>query len=232
MKKVYKDKIVNVENTSLFDNKFMFSYFDCDYSNSEVEVFFMSELLKQKENNELLSQIGDKYAMFSNVYSENDEAEIFKNLFDYAISNNKKIHIVWVTLDSEMEILENYYTELWYMREDINCFKVDFSKVLVSVSVNIENLIWRWSDYKREWKKIFFIPPIREAWLTKAMFKWINRWVIAWIFIKDFDDSKKEFLAKCLLEEHVLSLTLAKVLCYNLVDIWFMWKIVDFELNY
>jgi hypothetical protein len=32
--------------------------------------------------------------MFSNVYSEKDELEIFKELFDYAITNNKKIHIV------------------------------------------------------------------------------------------------------------------------------------------
>jgi hypothetical protein len=32
--------------------------------------------------------------MFSNVYSEVDELEIFKNLFNYAVNNNKKIHIV------------------------------------------------------------------------------------------------------------------------------------------
>jgi hypothetical protein len=32
--------------------------------------------------------------MFSNVYSEKDELEIFNDLFEYAIKNNKKIHIV------------------------------------------------------------------------------------------------------------------------------------------
>ena len=32
--------------------------------------------------------------MFSNVYNEKDELEIFEKLFDYAISNNKKIHII------------------------------------------------------------------------------------------------------------------------------------------
>jgi hypothetical protein len=57
------------------------------------------------------------------------------------------------------------------MREDINCFRVDFSRVLISASVKIENLMWRGSDYKRMGEKIYFIPPIREAGEVKAMFK-------------------------------------------------------------
>lgn len=232
MKKIYKYKILNIENTSLFDNKFLFSYLKTDFKHAWVEVFFMSELLKQKENTELLNNIWDKYAMFSNVYSEEAEFEIFKNLFEYAITNNKKIHIVWITLDSEIEMLENYYMEMWFLREDINCFKPDFSKVLVSVSVNIENLMWRWSDYKKYWKSIFFIPPIREAGLTKAMFKWINRWVTAWIYINDLTQDKVEFLKKCLLEEHILPLTLAKVLAFNLVDIWFSGENIELEIEY
>jgi len=32
--------------------------------------------------------------MFANVYSEKDELEIFKNLFEMALKENKKIHIV------------------------------------------------------------------------------------------------------------------------------------------
>ena len=232
MKKILKNKIINRENTPLFDNTFLFPYLQTNFSHPDVEVFFMSELLKEKENSELLSQIWDKYAMFSNVYSEEDEFEIFKKLFDYALSNNKKIHIIGVTLDSEIEMLENYYSELWFLREDINCFKVDFAVPLVTVWVNIENLIWRGSDYKREKQNIFFIPPIREAWLTKAMFKWINRWVIASIYIKEFTQEKKDFLRNCLLEEHILSLTLGKVLYYNLADIWFTGDTLDIEIQY
>ena len=110
MKKILKNKIINRENTPLFDNTFLFPYLQTNFSHPDVEVFFMSELLKEKENSELLSQIWDKYAMFSNVYSEEDEFEIFKKLFDYALSNNKKIHIIGVTLDSEIEMLENYYS--------------------------------------------------------------------------------------------------------------------------
>jgi len=49
------------------------------------------------------------------------------------------------------------------MREDINCFQVDFSQVLVSVSIYLENIMWRGSDYKRLGKGIFRNPPIREA---------------------------------------------------------------------
>lgn len=232
MKKIYKDKILNIDGTNLFDNTFLFSYLNTDFSSKDLEVFFMSELLKQKENTQLLWEIWDKYAMFSNVYSEAQELEIFKNLFDYAINNNQKIHIVWVTLDDEIKILEEYYEKLWFLREDINCFKVDFSQVLVSVSVHIENLMWRGSDYKRMGKEIFFLPPIREAWQTKAMFKWINRGVTSSIYLKDFTQDKKDFLQNCLLQEHILPLTLAKVLSFNLEDTWFTGEKIDFEVWY
>lgn len=232
MKQVLKNKIINKEWTSLFDNTFEFNYFDTNFSHPNVEVFFMSELLKKKQNSKLLSEIGDRYAMYSNVYSEENEFEIFTELFDYAVKNNKKIHIVGVTLDSEIEMLENYYTQLWFMREDINCFKVDFSVPLVTVSVHIENLMWRGSDYKRMQKQIYFIPPIREAGLTKAMFKWVNRGVIAGIYIKDFTQEKKDFLENCLLQEHILPLTLSKVLQYNLEDVGFTGEKKVFHISY
>lgn len=232
MKQVLKNKIINKDESWLFDNTFEFQYLQTNFLHDSVEVFFMSDLLKNKQNTKLLEEIADRYAMYSNVYSEEDEFQIFSELFDYAIKNNKKIHIVGVTLDSEMEMLENYYTELGFMREDINCFKVDFSIPLVTVSVHIENLMWRGSDYKRMQKQIYFIPPIREAWLTKAMFKWVNRGVIAGIYIKEFSLEKKEFLEKCVLEEHILPLTLAKVLCYNCEEIGFEWEKEIFHIHY
>jgi hypothetical protein len=54
MKKVYKDKILNISNTDIFDNTFLFSYLATDFSSDKVEVFFISELLAQKENTKLL----------------------------------------------------------------------------------------------------------------------------------------------------------------------------------
>jgi hypothetical protein len=140
---------------------------------------------------------------------------------------NKKIHIIWITLKEETDILEEYYRELWFFNEDINCFSVDFSKVLVSTSVKIENLMWRWSDYKRMWKEIFFNPPIRESGQVKAMFKWINRWVIAGI-----SGINKEFFKTQILEENILPITLAKVLNYNLSDVWIKGEEFDMEIEF
>ena len=68
--------------------------------------------------------------------------------------------------------------------------------------------------------------------MTKAMFKWINRWVICEICIKIFDEKIKDFLKNVLLQEHILSLTLAKVLSYNMVEMWFIWKNIDFEIDF
>jgi dihydroorotase-like cyclic amidohydrolase len=195
--------------------------------------------LKEKENTELLNNLNWKFAMYSEVYSPKDELQIFQELFDYAIFNNKKIHIVWVTLKEELDILEKYYEESWYLRKDVNCFIPDFSKTLVSVSVNIENLMWRWSDYKANWKKIFFVPPIRESGQNKAMFKGINRGSVAGINLswklkaeswKEDDEIK--FLQSCIKEEKILPLTLAKVLKYNLEDVWFRGNVKKIEIEY
>ncbi len=231
MKKIFKDKIINIDK-NLFDNKFLFEYFDNFKVADDVEVIYMSDLLKKKKNQKLLDTLWDKYAMYSNVYSPKDELEIFKELFDNAIKNNKHIHIVWITLKEEIEILEEYYTQLWFLREDINCFLVDFKIPLVTVSVKIENLIWKGSDYKSQKKNIFFIPPVRESGQNKAMFKWINRWVIAWIYIEKFDLNIQKFLWECLVWEKILSILLAKVLLYNLEDIWFKWEKKDLIIEY
>jgi hypothetical protein len=94
MKKIYKDKILNIENTDLFDNKFLFDYLEVDNNKSEVEVIFISDLLEKRKNLEILDKVNEKPAMYSNVYSPEDELDIFKTLFDDAIKNNKKIHIV------------------------------------------------------------------------------------------------------------------------------------------
>jgi hypothetical protein len=73
------------------------------------------------------------------------------------------------------------------------------------------------------WKKIFFNPPIRESGQVKAMFKWINRWSIAWI-----SGINKDFFQKQILEENILPITLAKILKFNLEDFWIKWE--EFEM--
>ena len=231
MKKIYKDKIINIDK-NLCDNKFLFKYFTNLKINNDVKVIYLWEELKKRKNQELLNNLWDKYAMYSNVYSPKDELEIFTKLFNNAIKTFQKIHIVWVTLKEEIKILEEYYTKLWFIREDINCFLVKFNTPLVTVSVKIENLMWKGSDYKAQKNNIFFIPPVRESWQNKAMFKWINRWVIAWIYINTFKKEEKNFLINCIKWEKILPLTLAKVLEYNLSDIWFEWNKKDLIINY
>ena len=233
MKQIFKDKIINIDS-NIEDKKFLIKKLNWEknISNNDFEVIFLSEMLEKRKNLEMLEKAKTKPATWSNVYSPKDELEIFENLFDNAIKNNKKIHIVWITLWEEIKILEEYYQKLWFFREEINAFEVDFSKVLVSVSVKIENLMWRWSDYKRMWKKIFFNPPIRESWEVKNMFKWINRWVTAWIFIENFDLEKKDFLVEQIKTEHILPITMAKILNYNLADFWFKGEEKDFVIDY
>lgn len=234
MKKILKDKIINIEWTDKFDKKFLFEYIDSDYKSDGIEVFFMSDLLEKRKNSEILKMVNQKPAMYSNVYSPEDEIEIFKELSRYAITKNKKIHIIWITLKEEIEILEEYYEKLWFLREDINCFAPDFSKPLITVSVNLENLMWKWSDYKAMREKIFFNPPIRESGQVRAMFKGINRGVTAWIYMWDKDNylEYEKFLSKCVREEKILAITLAKILRFNLEEVWFVGKNKELIVDY
>ncbi len=233
MKQVFKDKIINIDENYL-DNKFLFEIYDFSkwVKSNDVKIIFMEDLLKQKKNDSLLEKVKVHPAMWSEVFSPKDELEIFTKLFEEAISTKTKTHIIWITLWEEVEMLEKYYEELWFFDESINCFKVDYKIPLVSVSVNLKNLMWRWSDYKRFWKDIFFIPPIREAWQVKAMFKWVNRWSIAWIFLNNIWDDEKLFLENQIKEEHILPLTMAKVLNYNYEDLGFIGEKVKLEIKY
>ena len=111
MKKVYCDKIVNIPNTDVFDNRFLYEYLVWKKP-QEREIFFMSEEGEKYKNTAFLEKIKEKPAMWGNVYSPENELKIFKDLYEYALTNNKKIHIVGVTLGEEIEILEVYYEKL------------------------------------------------------------------------------------------------------------------------
>ena len=242
MKKIEKNSITNIQDTDTFDNIFMFDVLKWSKENQDVEIVFMSDLLEEKKNIEMLEKAQNKPASYSNVFSPKDELEIFQELYNNAIENNKKIHIVWITLKEEIEILEKYYDELWFFNEDINCFDVDFSKVLVSASVKIENIMWRGSDYKRMWKEIFFNPPVRESGQVKAMFKGINRGVTAGLYISRLSNfppkgervtqEVQEFLSRQILEENILPLTLWKILQYNLDEVWIKGEIQELQIVY
>lgn len=234
MKQVFLNSIQNISGTDVFDEKFIFEAhqiekgekFSCQiagipfevswYKSWSVEVFFIEDILSIYKNKEILEKIAKFPAMWSEVYSPKNELEIFQALFDYATLNKKKIHILGITLWEEVDILEKYYESLGFFDTENNTFKVDFSLPLVTVSVKIQNIMWRGSDYKRLWEKIFLCPPIREAGQVKNLFKWINRWVIAWIDFSGISlDEVILFFQEQLVSEGILALTLAKTLRYN-----------------
>lgn len=235
MKKIYKDKILNISWTDVFDQTFFFELLIPDYQNSGVEVVYIRDLLESYKNEEILKKVSQKPAMYSEVYSPKDELVIFTELFENALKNNKKIHIVGVTLWEEIKMLEAYYESLGFLREDINAFDVDFSVPLVTVSCHIENLIWKGSDYKSQGEKIFFTPPIRESGQNKALFKGITRWVIAGIEISP--DSRgsglaERFFTECITSEKILALNLAKVLRYNLEEVGIWGELREMRVEY
>lgn len=232
MKKIYRDTILNIASTDTFDETFLFEVFLEKKFSRDREVIYMKDLLEKKKNEEIFSKLEKYPAMWSEVYSPKDELTIFTELFENALKSNKKIHIVWITLDEEIEMIEKYYETLGFMRADINAFDVNFSIPLVTVSCYIENIMWRGSDYKRLWKKIFRNPPIREAGQVKALYKWINRGVMAGLDIEELTDEVTAFLKQELLSEHILALTLWKVLQYNYEAMWVSWKESELIIKY
>lgn len=232
MKKIYRDKILNVEDTNVFDSVFLFEYISKIQDAWSTKIIHIWELLEAYKNTEIEKRLSEKPAMWSEVYAPKDELEIFTRLFEEAVKSNQKVHVVWVTLGEEIQMLEKYYEELWFLREDINAFDVDFSVPLITVSCHIENLMWRGSDYKAQRDAIFFCPPIRESWQNKALFKWITRWVIAGIELWDFTQQKQEFIANCVRQEKILPIHIGKVLQYNLEDIGFVAELAELRVKY
>lgn len=232
MKYVSSKSIRNIKWTDIFDSCFLFSRTLGISASEQIKIIHIWDILKQKKNADIEKDISSKPAMYSNMYSAKDELVIFTELFENALKNKEKIHIIWISLKEEIDMLEQYYEALGYMREDINCFCVDFSIPLITASVHIENLIWKGSDYKAQWKNIFFMPPIRESSQNKALFKGINRGVIAGIYIENFWVSEKEFLTDCITQEKILPLTLGKVLFHNIQEIWIDWKEEKIEIFY
>lgn len=222
MKKIHKNSIEHIEGTPRLENIFLFQVLSWDIkslSANGIEIIDMRMLLWEKKNTDILEKVSQHPAMWSEVYRPKDELEIFQYYFDMSLREWKKIHIVWISLEEEVKMLEKYYLDAWFFSEEINCFKVDFSKVLFSASVYIENLMWRGSDYKRMREKIFFCPPIRESGQVKSLFTGINRGSIAGLVCWDIHQEKIDFLSQSLLEEHILPITLWKVVYHNFMDI-------------
>lgn len=94
MKKIYKDTILNIEGTDTFDNTFLFEYLLNVQAQGDIEIVYLRDLLVERKNEDILKKVAEKPAMYSEVYSPKDELEIFTELFETALSEGKKIHIV------------------------------------------------------------------------------------------------------------------------------------------
>lgn len=231
MKQIFRNSIENIPWTQRVEKVFLCEYMNHTTSHS-VEIIHLWDILKQHQNTQILTKVSQKPAMYSEVYSPKVELEIFTELFEKARKENKKIHVVGVTLAQEIQMLERYYEELGFLREDINAFDVDFSVPLVTVSCCIENLMWRGSDYKRMKEQIFFCPPIRESGQNKALFKGITRGVIAGIELWDITPEKEQFLGDCIRQEKILPLHMGRILKYNYEQMWLQGKIQKLHIQY
>lgn len=94
MKKIYKNKILNIEGTDIFDNIFLFEYLSEIQTPKDRKIVYMKDLLKDRKNETILEKLQQKPAMWSEVYSPKDELEVFSELFEKALKNQNKIHIV------------------------------------------------------------------------------------------------------------------------------------------
>jgi hypothetical protein len=227
MKHVLRQSIVQ-QGANLFEQKMLFDILTPSvHQTQKTQIICMRDLLLKRKNESILEKLTLHPAMWSEVFRPEDELEIFTEICDWALASWVKTHIIGLTLGQEIEFLEKYYTWLWYFREDTNTFQVDYTQVLISGSCYVENLMWRGSDYKRMWKKIFFCPPIREAGQVKNLFRGINRWSLAGIIIENLTEEVQNFLEFVVLEEHILPLHLGRVLKYNFEDLDFSWEVTS-----
>jgi len=93
MKQVQKNKIINISVDK--PNSFLFEYLQTPLLSKEgLGVVNISEELEKHKNTDLLEQVKNKPAMWGNVYSPEDELKIFTEVFEQAISENTRVHIV------------------------------------------------------------------------------------------------------------------------------------------
>lgn len=214
MKKVYSDKIINIDE-NYFDNKFIFEIpTKLEYEN-EVDI---SLLLKNFENKNL--DYKKDYKLWSEVYSPKDELRIFEEIVENTLKNNKKVYISNISLSEEVEIIKNLYLDLWYFNKELNYFEVDFANSLITIGVNINNLIYSFKDYKSLRDKILFVPPPREPRHIKTINAAINSKIISTISL-NWDISELMILKNIILQEKINLLQLGNCIYYNYEKIGF-----------
>jgi hypothetical protein len=106
MKQIFENKIVNIDE-NYFDNEFIFCIPKNLKADFEIDI---AELLK-KHKNENLNYKKD-YKLWNEVYSPKRELEIFIEIFEKALKENKKIHISNISLADEILMVKKLYFDL------------------------------------------------------------------------------------------------------------------------
>lgn len=208
MKHIFADRITLIEDTDPFDNRYLFDIATDISSPLEHD---MAKLLVPYHNDRV--EYRRDYKLWNQVYPGAKELEIFQEIIETALSQNKKVHISNISLREELEIIRGIYEELGYFDVKENRFRVDFKNTPITGGVNIRNLAYSIKDYKSQRENICFIPPPRESWHVKALFAGLNSGIVSTIHINDM--TKEKALIQGLITSEKTNLTTLSGAMYN-----------------
>lgn len=215
MKHVFSDHITLIEDTDPFDNRYLF---DIATDISSPLEYDMAKLLMPYHNDRV--EYHKDYKLWNQVYPGAKELEIFQEIIEIALNQNKKVHISNISLREELEIIRGIYEELGYFDAKENRFRPDFKNTPVTIGVNIRNLAYSTKDYKSQHENICFIPPPREPGHIKALFSGLNSGIVSTIHIND--RVKEKALIQGLISDEKTNLTtLAASMYENFLAIGF-----------
>lgn len=214
MKQVLSHSITLISDTNPLDNQYLFRIASDISSPMIIDI---AELLKEFRNDRV--EYKKDYKLWNQVYSPDKELELFQEIFEKALENGQKVHIINCTLREEVQILRELYERLGYFDAEENRFVVPFAAAPITMGVNVRNLIYSTKDYKSKRESICFIPPPRESGHPKTLFAGINSWVVSTVDINDIL-IEEELLKELLYTEKMNLTTLAQVLSWNYLEIW------------
>lgn len=218
MKHVFSDRIILVKDTDPFDNQYLF---DVATDISSPLEYDMAKLLAPYRNDRV--EFGNDYKLWNQVYPGQKELEIFQEIIEMALNQNKKIHISNISLREELEIIREIYERLGYFDAKENRFRLDFKNTPVTIGVNIRNLMYSTKDYKSERDAICFIPPPREPGHVKSLFAGLNAGIVSTIHINDI--FKEKALIQGLITSEKMNLTTLSASMYE------NFLAIDFDAN-
>ncbi|MDD2486958.1 MAG: hypothetical protein PHS92_01130 [Candidatus Gracilibacteria bacterium] len=225
MKQIFEDKIINIDN-DLFDNRFLFKIAISPCASFDYD---MSKLLLDRKNGNL--DYSKDLKLWSEVYSPKNEFEIFSDLIEENIRNNKKIHISDISLQEEVHTIRDLYIDLGYFNADLNRFEVDLENAPVTIGTNINSIIYSFKDYNTHKEKIFFIPPPREPRHQKTLKSGINSSLISTVRMNGNDD-EIEFLKQIIKDEKISPLKLSRSIFFNYGKIGFEFLESDIIIDF